>query len=160
MEIVKIGFGFDSHRLVKGRPLILGGVKMPFSKGLLGHSDADVLIHALIDALLGAAGLGDIGRHFPDSDAKYKGISSLKLLGEVKRMLARKRLRAVNVDCTIVTEKPKIKEYSGEMTKNIAETIGLPVNNINIKAKSNEGMGFIGRGEGMAAFAVALIKTI
>lgn len=156
----KVGFGFDSHRLVKGRPLVLGGVRIPFSKGLLGHSDADVLMHALIDALLGAAGLGDIGRHFPDSDAQYKGISSLKLLGAVKRLLMRKRMRVVNVDCTIITEKPKINEYSGDMIRNIAGTLGSSATSINIKAKSNEGMGFVGRGEGMAAFAVALIEKL
>jgi 2-C-methyl-D-erythritol 2,4-cyclodiphosphate synthase len=155
---MRIGNGYDVHRLVKGRKLILGGVTIPFAKGLLGHSDADVLLHAVCDALLGAAGLGDIGLHFPDTDIQYKNISSLKLLRKTCSMIAGKGFAVVNLDTVILAEAPKISPYREEMRKNIAKAAGIEPENINIKATTSEGLGFTGRGEGIGAVCVALIE--
>lgn len=155
---MRIGNGYDIHRLVKGRRLILGGVTIPFEKGLLGHSDADVLLHAICDALLGAAGLGDIGLYFPDTDLEYKNISSIKLLHETCAMLAEKGFVVVNLDTVIFAEAPKIAPYREAIRKKIAQTIGIKSENINIKATTAEGLGFIGRGEGIGAMCVALIE--
>ena len=153
----RIGHGYDVHRLTKGRPLVLGGVCIQHKKGLLGHSDADVLTHAIMDALLGAAGLGDIGRHFPDSEAAYKGISSIKLLGHVGKLLHGGGFTVQNIDCTIIAEKPKLMPYVNEMKKNIADILDIPHNNINIKATTEEGLGFTGKKKGIAAHAVCII---
>jgi len=153
-----VGLGYDVHRLVEGRPLILGGVAIPYERGLDGHSDADVLLHALMDALLGAAGLGDIGVHFPPSDPAYKGADSLKLLAEVVALLEREGYRPVNVDMTLLAERPKIGPYVPEMREKISAVLGIAPNRVGIKATTNEGMGFVGAGEGMAALAVALIQ--
>jgi len=155
---VRIGFGYDSHRLVKGRKLIVGGVEIPYDRGLLGHSDADVLLHAICDAVLGAAGEGDLGRHFPDTDPAYKDIPSRELLIRVNRIATKKGFRINNVDTTVVLEKPKLKEYLNKMVINVADMLEVDRDRINIKATTNEGMGFIGRGEGVAAFAVVLIE--
>ena len=155
---MRIGNGYDVHRLVKGRKLVLGGVTIPFAKGLLGHSDADVLLHAVCDALLGAAGLGDIGLLFPDTDIKYKGISSMKLLYKTCSMIADKGFSVVNLDTVIFAEAPKIFPYREEMIKNIARTTGIEAENINIKATTTEGLGFTGRGEGIGAMCVVLIE--
>jgi len=145
------------HRLVEGRKLIIGGVEVSHEKGLLGHSDADVLVHAVCDALLGAAGLGDIGKHFPDTDQRYKGISSLKLLGEVRRLLGEKGMRVNNIDATIVAERPKMASHIPVMIINIAEALAVEPQAVNIKATTTEGLGFAGRGEGIAAYAVCTI---
>ncbi|NQU04111.1 MAG: 2-C-methyl-D-erythritol 2,4-cyclodiphosphate synthase [Syntrophaceae bacterium] len=155
---MRIGFGYDSHRLVKGRKLIVGGVEIPYDRGLLGHSDADVLLHAICDAVLGAAGEGDLGRHFPDTDPAYKDIPSRELLIRVNRIATKKGFRINNVDTTVVLEKPKLKEYLNKMVINVADMLEVDRDRINIKATTNEGMGFIGRGEGVAAFAVVLIE--
>ncbi|WP_300670450.1 2-C-methyl-D-erythritol 2,4-cyclodiphosphate synthase [Desulfoluna sp.] len=157
---MRIGKGYDVHRLVEGRELILGGVKVPYEKGLLGHSDADVLLHAMCDALLGAAGLGDIGEHFPDSDPQFKGISSLLLLAHCVALLGRKGYEVVNVDATLLAEKPKISPYKSAMRDNIAEVLCLDLEDVNIKATTTEGLGPVGREEGMAALCVALIKRV
>jgi len=154
---LRIGFGFDAHRLVPGRPLILGGVEIPFPFGLLGHSDADVLTHALCDAVLGAAGLGDIGRHFPDSDPRFTGISSLLLLEETMRRIRFLGWDLGNADMTLVAEKPKIAPYADQMLDNLARACRTTPDRINIKATTTEGMGFSGTGAGMAAYAVAAI---
>lgn len=151
-----IGQGYDVHRLVEGRKLILGGVEVPHNMGLLGHSDADVLTHAIMDALLGAAGLGDIGLAFPDTDAEFKDISSLILLEKVRNLLHKHGYSISNIDATVVAQAPKLSPYREEMTKNIADI--LDTNNINIKATTEEGLGFTGTGEGMAAYAVCLIS--
>ncbi|OGW29410.1 MAG: 2-C-methyl-D-erythritol 2,4-cyclodiphosphate synthase [Nitrospirae bacterium GWC2_57_13] len=151
---MRIGTGYDVHRLVEGRKLIIGGVDIPFEKGLLGHSDADVLLHAICDALLGAAGLGDIGRHFPDKDQQYKGISSLTLLGRVHRLLAGQGYRVQNIDATIVAEQPKMALHIPAMIENIASAVRISVSEVNVKATTTEGLGFAGRGEGIAAQAV------
>lgn len=153
----RIGFGYDVHRLASGRKLILGGVDIPFEKGLDGHSDADVLLHALCDALFGAAGLGDIGKHFPDTDPRYKGISSLLLLKHVGDLLGQHHMSVVNVDATVVLERPKIAPFIEKMRANIAGVLNVTPEQVSIKATSNEGMGFVGTGEGAAAHAVALI---
>lgn len=153
----RIGQGYDVHRLVEDRKLILGGVDIPFEKGLLGHSDADVLTHAIIDALIGAAGLGDIGQHFPDTSAEYKNISSLKLLGMVKQLLNKNGWEIVNIDSTIVAQAPKLSPYRDEITNNIAATLNIPSTDVNVKAKTEEGLGFTGTGEGIAAQAVCLL---
>jgi 2-C-methyl-D-erythritol 2,4-cyclodiphosphate synthase len=145
------------HALVEGRPLILGGVEIPFEKGLDGHSDADVLIHALMDALLGAAAMGDIGRHFPDTDPKYKGISSVKLLEHVVELLESESYRIGNVDITVMAQRPKIKSYIDDMTRIIAETMNVGVDKVNIKGTTTERLGFVGREEGIAAQAVCLL---
>jgi 2-C-methyl-D-erythritol 2,4-cyclodiphosphate synthase len=153
----RVGTGFDVHALVEGRPLILGGVDIPFEKGLDGHSDADVLIHALMDALLGAAAMGDIGRHFPDTDPKYKGISSVKLLKHVVELLESESYRIGNVDITVMAQRPKIKSYIDDMTRIIAETMNVGVDKVNIKGTTTERLGFVGREEGIAAQAVCLL---
>ena len=154
---MRIGIGYDVHRLVEGRKLVLGGTEIPFTKGLLGHSDADVLIHAVCDALLGAAGSGDIGEHFPDTDPQFEGISSMALLQSVHKIIQAKGFSVINVDTTILAEMPKLKPYLESMQKNIAGTLGVTQPSVNIKATTTEGLGIIGRGEGMAALSVALI---
>ena len=156
---MRIGFGYDSHRLVEGRRLVLGGIEIPFEKGLLGHSDADVLCHAIIDAILGALGIGDIGKHFPDSDPAWKDASSISLLKHAV-CLARMNGHTVSwIDSTVIAELPKLAPYMEAMKAEIS-TAGIPPGAVNIKAKTNEGMGFIGRGEGMAAFAVCMLEKI
>jgi 2-C-methyl-D-erythritol 2,4-cyclodiphosphate synthase len=155
--MTRIGTGYDVHRLVDGRKLIIGGVDIPYEKGLLGHSDADVLLHAVCDALLGAAGLGDIGKHFPDTGPRYKGISSLKLLGEVAGLLVEKGFRVNNIDATIVAERPKMAPHIPQMTANIATAVSVDTGAVNVKATTTEGLGFAGKGEGMAAYAVCTI---
>ena len=156
---MRIGQGFDAHALVEGQKLVIAGVQIPYEKGLAGHSDADVLIHAVCDALLGAAGLGDIGAHFPDSDARYKGIDSRKLLREVAQLLQQKKLRIANVDATIIAQAPKMAPHIPAMRANLAADLGVAVDSINVKAKTTEKLGFVGRGEGIAAEAVALLET-
>ena len=155
---MRIGFGYDSHRLVSDRKLVLGGREIPHDKGLLGHSDADVLVHAICDAIIGAAGEGDIGRHFSDTDYAYKNISSIKLLQMVGQLADKKGYLVNNIDSTILLEAPKLVEYKDEMTKNIADALHIASDRVNIKAKTNEGMGFVGRKEGVAAFAVVTLK--
>ena len=157
--MIRIGFGYDVHKLTEGRKLILGGVVIPFEKGLLGHSDADVLIHAICDALLGAATLGDIGKHFPDTDVQFKGISSIELLKQVHKLLIQSGFTVGNIDSTLVLEKPKIMPYVNEMRKNIAGALGISENQISVKATTNEGMGFIGASEGAVAYAVTIITS-
>jgi len=157
---MRIGTGYDVHRLTEGRKLIIGGVEIPYEKGLLGHSDADVLLHAIMDALLGAAALGDIGLHFPDSDERYSGISSIELLKRVRRLLLEKGYTVNNVDSTIIAQAPKMRPYIDEMKKNIANALLLPIDDINVKATTEEGLGFTGQGEGIAAQAVCLIDGI
>lgn len=157
---MRIGHGYDVHPLVAGRDLILGGVKIPHGKGLQGHSDADVLIHAICDACLGAAGLGDIGRHFPDSDPQYKNIDSRKLLREVKAAMTEKGWKVANIDSTIVAQAPRVSPYVAHMIANIAADLGIPPDRINIKATTTEKLGFAGREEGIAAHAVALLEQI
>jgi 2-C-methyl-D-erythritol 4-phosphate cytidylyltransferase / 2-C-methyl-D-erythritol 2,4-cyclodiphosphate synthase len=154
---IRNGFGYDSHRFAAGRKLIIGGVEIAFDLGLQGHSDADVLIHAICDALLGAAGCGDIGRHFPDSDQAYKNISSIILLGRVKKIIQEKGFLINNIDATVVMEKPKLAPYAAAMVTNIARTLEISESVVNIKAKTNEGMGFIGRNEGVAVFAATSV---
>lgn len=155
-----IGIGYDAHRLVEGRELILGGVTIPYRLGLLGHSDADVLSHAIADALLGAAALGDIGQHFPDSDAAYAGISSLLLLSRVRSLLEEQNRRIVNVDSVIIAEAPKLAPYLGQMRQNIAQALAIDITEVGVKATTTEGLGFCGAGQGMAAQAVALISDV
>ena len=155
---MRIGQGYDVHRLVEGRDLVLGGVKIPYEKGLLGHSDADVLVHAVMDALLGAAGERDIGYHFPDTDERYKGASSIVLLEEVMKILASKGLKPVNIDATIMAQKPKLSPFIEEMRENIAGATGLDKDFVNVKATTEEGLGFTGTGEGMKASAVCLVE--
>jgi 2-C-methyl-D-erythritol 2,4-cyclodiphosphate synthase len=155
---MRIGQGFDAHALVAGRKLVIGGVQIPYEKGLAGHSDADVLIHAVCDALLGAAGLGDIGSHFPDSDARYKDIDSRRLLREVARLLKERGLKAANVDATIIAQAPKMAPHIPAMRANLAADLGIPRDAVNVKAKTTEKLGFVGRGEGIAAEAVALVE--
>ncbi len=156
---MRTGLGYDVHKLVEGRPLVLGGVTIPFVKGLLGHSDADVLVHALCDALLGAAGLGDIGEHFPDHDPAWRGISSLKLLEAVKRLLKARHWHLVNADMVLVAQAPRISPYKDAMRRNIAESLEVAPDRINIKATTTEGLGSIGREEGMAAFCTVLLSN-
>ena len=155
---MRIGHGYDVHRLVEGRKLILGGVTVPYEKGLLGHSDADVLTHALMDALLGAAALGDIGRHFPDSDPRYAGADSLLLLAAVMALLEEAGLCVGNVDCTILAQRPKLAPYIPEMRRKLAEVMGLPLERVSVKATTEEGLGFTGEGQGIAAHALALLE--
>ena len=155
---MRIGMGYDVHRLCEGRDLIIGGVKIPYEKGLLGHSDADVLLHAISDALLGAACLGDIGKHFPDTDERYKGISSLLLLEKVGQMLEERQYMTVNIDATIIAQKPKMRPYIEEMQRNIGKALGLNEGQVNIKATTEEGLGFTGSGEGISAQAVCLLE--
>lgn len=155
---MRIGHGYDVHRLVEGRSLILGGVDVPFEKGLLGHSDADVLVHAVIDALLGAAALGDIGKLFPDSDPAYAGAASLKLLGIVGRHISDAGFSIENIDTTILAQAPKLAPYTNEMRDGIARALDLDVSRVSVKATTEEGLGFTGKGEGIAAHAVALLN--
>ena len=154
---MRIGFGYDVHRLVEGRPIILGGERLDYAKGLLGHSDADVLVHALMDAMLGAAALGDIGKHFPDSDPRYKDASSMGLLAEVVKLLQLADYQVNNVDVTVVAQAPKLAEYIPAMRLNLAEVLGTSVDDISIKATTTEGLGFTGTGEGIASYAVCSI---
>ena len=155
---MRAGHGYDVHRLVAGRKLVIGGVEIAHDKGLLGHSDADVLLHAICDALLGAAALGDIGRHFPDSDPAYKGIDSRKLLREVAKLLADRGRRVANVDATIIAEAPRMAPHIPRMVANIAEDLGVEPHYVNVKATTTEGLGFTGLGEGIAAHAVCLVE--
>ena len=155
---MRVGHGYDVHRLVEGRKLILGGVEIPWEKGLLGHSDADVLLHALMDAILGAAALGDIGQHFPDSDERYAGADSLRLLTEVARLLNEAGYRLVNADCTILAQRPKLMPHIPQRRANIARALEADVDAISVKATTEEGLGFTGDGSGIAAHAVVLIE--
>ena len=155
--MMRVGHGYDVHRLVEGRKLILGGVEIPWEKGLLGHSDADVLVHAVMDALLGAAGLWDIGHAFPDNDPAYAGIDSMLLLARVRDMLTEKGYTVGNVDATILAQRPKLAGYIPQMRRNIAQVLGVEEHCVNVKATTEEGLGFTGSGEGMAAHAVALL---
>jgi len=152
------GLGYDVHPLVNGRKLLLGGVKVPYARGLKGHSDADVLLHAVMDAVLGAAGLGDIGEHFPNTSARYKGASSLVLLKQVGAMAAKAGFTVINIDAVLLAEEPKIKPYKKEMRARIAKALGMDAARVNIKATTNEGLGFIGAKQGMAAYAVASLR--
>ncbi len=155
---MRIGIGYDIHQLKRGRRLVLGGVTIPFEKGLLGHSDADVLLHAVCDALLGAAGLGDIGLYFPDTDNEFKDMESIKLLGRTNKMVREKGFTIINIDSTIFAETPKLSPYREEMQKNIAQTLEIDPCRINIKATTTEGLGIIGKGEGIAAMCIALLR--
>jgi 2-C-methyl-D-erythritol 2,4-cyclodiphosphate synthase len=154
----RIGIGYDVHPLVPGRKLVLGGVAIPFNRGLEGWSDADVLTHAVIDALLGAAALGDIGQHFPPGEAEYQEVSSLFLLDKVVEKLEERGYSVVNIDATVVAERPRLREYVDDMRHNLAHVLGIDMDNVSVKASTNNGVGDIGRGEGIAAFAVALIE--
>ena len=154
---MRIGQGYDVHRLVEGRRLILGGVEIPYEKGLLGHSDADVLLHALMDALLGAAALGDIGQHFPDKDPQYEGADSMELLSRVCALLRQKGYRVGNCDCTVIAQRPKLAPYIPAMRENIASALGIPTDRVSVKATTEEGLGFTGEGAGIAAQAIALL---
>ena len=158
MTNLRIGHGYDVHRLVEGRKLILGGVDIPWERGLLGHSDADVLTHAVMDALTGAARLGDIGKLFPDTDPAYAGISSLKLLAEVGRLLNERGYQVVNIDATLLAQAPKVGPYRPQMAANIAAALGIDPEQVNVKATTEEGLGFTGDGSGMAAHAVVLLE--
>lgn len=155
---MRAGIGYDVHRLVKGRDLILGGVKIPYEKGLLGHSDADVLLHAVMDALLGAAALGDIGQHFPDTQEEYRGISSLELLRRVGELLEREYYQIENIDATIIAQQPKMAPHIPQMKKNVAYVLHLSEDQVNIKATTEEGLGFTGRGEGISAQAICSLR--
>jgi 2-C-methyl-D-erythritol 2,4-cyclodiphosphate synthase len=157
---MRVGFGYDVHRLVGGRALILGGINIPYELGLLGHSDADVLVHSIMDALLGALGEGDIGKHFPDTDNKYKDISSMELLKQVDQIIKNKNFRVNNIDATIVAEKPKLAPYIPEMVGNIAGCLGVSKDSINIKATTTEGLGFVGVGQGIACYAVCTLSQV
>ncbi len=157
-EVMRIGQGFDVHALVAGRPLIIGGVTIPYEKGLAGHSDADVLLHAICDALLGAAALGDIGRHFPDTDPSLKGADSRALLRKVGQLLEAGKFKVVNIDSTIIAQAPRMAPHIPAMVANIAADLGIAVGNVNVKAKTTEKLGFTGRGEGIAAEAIALLE--
>ncbi len=156
---MRVGIGYDVHSLVPGRKLVLGGVEIPFDKGLGGWSDADVLAHAIMDALLGAAALGDIGTHFPPGDPQFKGISSMILLNRVRHMLIEKGWQVENIDTVVVAEKPKIKDFVSKMRRKLSEALGIDPERVSVKATTSEKMGFAGRGEGIAAHAVALIKS-
>lgn len=157
---MRVGMGYDVHKLVENRKLILGGVNIPYEKGLLGHSDADVLVHAIMDALLGAAALGDIGKHFPDTDKQYKGADSIELLRHVKRLLDEKQYIISNIDATVIAQRPKLAAFIPDMVTTIAEAIGLNENQVNIKATTEEGLGFTGTGEGISAQAICLLETV
>ena len=157
---MRVGMGYDVHRLVEGRDLILGGVQIPYEKGLLGHSDADVLLHAIMDALLGAAALGDIGKHFPDSDEAYKGISSIRLLEKVGELLEEHFYFIGNIDATVIAQRPKLTPYREEMRENVAKALGISVDQVSIKATTEEGLGFTGTGEGISAQAIALLESV
>lgn len=155
---MRIGMGYDVHRLVEGRDLIMGGVKIPYEKGLLGHSDADVLLHAIMDALLGAAALGDIGKHFPDTDPEYEGISSIELLKHVGKLLEENQCFIENIDATIIAQRPKMRPYIDEMNKNIADALCIELDQINVKATTEEGLGFTGSGEGISSQAICMLS--
>lgn len=155
---MRVGTGYDVHKLVEGRKLIIGGVNIKFHKGLLGHSDADVLIHAIMDALLGAAALGDIGKHFPDSDEKYRGISSIELLEHVRELIGLRGYIISNIDSTIVAQSPKMAPHIEDMRKNISSALNIDIDCVSVKATTEEGLGFTGKGEGIAAMAIAAIK--
>ncbi|MBQ7707129.1 MAG: 2-C-methyl-D-erythritol 2,4-cyclodiphosphate synthase [Lachnospiraceae bacterium] len=157
---MRIGTGYDVHRLTEGRKLILGGVDIPYEKGLLGHSDADVLLHAIMDAILGAAALGDIGKHFPDTDEKYKGADSMELLREVARMIDEKNMLVGNVDATIIAQAPKLRPYIDKMIENIADALNVDVSQVNVKATTEEKLGFTGEGLGISAQAVCILETV
>ena len=157
---MRIGQGYDVHRLVEGRTLIIGGVDIPYEKGLLGHSDADVLLHAVMDALLGAAALGDIGQHFPDSDERYKGISSIVLLKEVGKILQENGYMIENIDSTVIAQRPKLLPYRPQMAENIAAALGIEKEQVSVKATTEEGLGFTGTGEGISAQAIALLSSV
>ena len=157
---MRIGQGYDVHRLVEGRRLIIGGVDIPYEKGLLGHSDADVLLHAVMDALLGAAALGDIGQHFPDSDERYKGISSITLLKEVGKILQENGYMIENIDSTVIAQRPKLLPYRPQMAENIAAALGIEKEQVSEKATTEEGLGFTGTGEGISAQAIALLSSV
>jgi len=156
---MRIGMGYDVHRLVEGRKLIIGGVEIPYEKGLLGHSDADVLLHAISDALLGAAALGDIGKHFPDTDPKYKGADSLKLLEEVGNLLEENCFLIENIDATIIAQAPKMRPHIDTMRENIAKALGIDVSQVNVKATTEEGLGFTGTGEGISSQAICMLNS-
>ncbi len=156
---MRIGMGYDVHRLVENRTLILGGVTIPYEKGLLGHSDADVLLHAIMDALLGAAALGDIGKHFPDTDVAYKGISSLTLLEKVGALLEEEHFLIENIDATIIAQAPKLRPYIDTMRGNIANALGIETDQVNVKATTEEGLGFTGSGEGIASQAICMLTS-
>lgn len=156
----RIGIGYDVHRLADGRKLILGGVDIPFEKGLLGHSDADVLTHAINDALLGAAALGDIGKHFPDDDPQYKDISSLLLMKRIRELLRQRGYQVVNIDSVICAQRPKLAHYIEEMRQNIADCLAIDIDKVSVKATTTEEMGFVGRGEGISSHAVCMIEKI
>lgn len=158
--MIRCGIGYDAHRLVEGRKLLLGGVEIAHDRGLEGHSDADVLAHAIADALLGAIGEGDIGHHFPNTDETIRGISSLEILRRVRSLLAEKNARMMNIDATVVAEAPRLQPHLPEMRRNIAGALACDVSRINIKATTNEGLGMIGRGEGMVAMATALVEDV
>lgn len=157
---MRIGQGYDVHRLVEGRKLIIGGVDIPYEKGLLGHSDADVLLHAVMDALLGAAALGDIGQHFPDSDERYKGISSIALLKEVGKILQENGYMIENIDSTVIAQRPKLLPYRPQMAENIAAALGIEKEQVSVKATTEEGLGFTGTGQGISAQAIALLSSV
>ena len=157
---MRIGQGYDVHKLVEGRKLILGGVEIPYEKGLLGHSDADVLVHAVMDALLGAAALGDIGQHFPDTDPRYEGISSIELLKKVGELLEEKGYVVENIDATIIAQRPKLLNYRPKMAENIAQALHLDVSRVSVKATTEEGLGFTGTGEGISSHAITLLTEV
>ena len=157
---MRIGMGYDVHRLVEGRDLIIGGVKIPYEKGLLGHSDADVLLHAIMDALLGAAALGDIGKHFPDTDPAYKGISSIKLLEKVGELLEENHVFIENIDATIIAQAPKMRPHIDTMRENIAKALLIDVGQVNVKATTEEGLGFTGSGEGISSQAICMLEKV
>ena len=157
---MRVGMGYDVHKLVEGRRLILGGVEIPYEKGLLGHSDADVLVHAVMDALLGAAALGDIGKHFPDTDPAYEGADSMKLLEEVRKLLDEHNFMIGNVDATVIAQRPKLAPYIEMMRENIAARLLIDKNQVNVKATTEEGLGFTGQGQGISSQAICLLETI
>lgn len=157
---MRIGHGYDVHRLVEGRKLIIGGVDIVYEKGLLGHSDADVLLHAIMDSILGGACLGDIGKHFPDTDERYKGADSLSLLNHVGKLIFNEGYKVINIDATIIAQRPKMAPHIESMRKNISECLKISINDINVKATTEEGLGFTGRGEGISSHAVCLIDRI
>ena len=157
---MRIGMGYDVHKLVEGRKLILGGVEIPYEKGLLGHSDADVLLHAIMDALLGAAALGDIGKHFPDTDPAYKGISSIRLLEHVADLLEEHQFLIENIDATIIAQRPKMRPYIDTMRENIAKALKIEADQINVKATTEEGLGFTGSGEGISSQAICMLEKV
>ncbi len=156
---MRIGLGYDSHRLVEGRKLVLGGVEIPFIKGSLGHSDADVLCHAIIDSIIGGLGLGDIGKYFPDTDSKWKDASSIELLSKTIELMKKNGFEVLWIDSIVIVERPKLEPFIDKMKASISK-VGIPLNSINIKATTNEGMGFIGNGEGIAAYSVCLLKSV